>query len=100
VPEPAGIDVFGEARGRLGLAEDPPFLMAVTTTVLPAIAKIERLLKTEEAFDSLIGVLTGTLTSETKNTGVGTAVSLAHPELIDAVAVRVIHRLKELVPER
>ena len=69
------------------------------TTVLHAIAKIERLRKTDEAFDSLIDVLIATLTSETKNFGAGTGVSLAHSELIDAVAVRVIHRLKELIPE-
>jgi hypothetical protein len=59
------------------------------TTVLHAIAKIERL-----------RVLMATLTSETKNFGSGTGASLAHSELIDAVAVRVIHRLKELMPER
>ena len=41
-----------------------------------------------------------TLTSETKNFGAGTGVSLVPSELIDAVAVRVIHRLKELIPER
>jgi hypothetical protein len=32
--------------------------------------------------------------------GAGTGVALAHSELIDAIAVRVIHRLKELIPER
>ena len=40
-------------------------------------------------------VLMATLTSETKNFGSGTGASLAHSELIDAVAVRVIHRLHE-----
>jgi hypothetical protein len=70
------------------------------TTVLHAIAKIERLRKTDETFDSLIDVLAALLTSETKNFEAGTGVSLAHCELIDAVAVRVIHRLKELMPER
>ena len=70
------------------------------TTVLHAIAKIERLRKTDEAFDSLIDVLMATLTAETKNSGAGSGVPLAHSELIDAVAVRVIHRLKELIPER
>ena len=69
------------------------------TTVLHAIAKIERLRKTDEAFDSLIDVLTATLTSETKNFE-GTGVSLADSELIDAIAVRILHRLKELIPER
>jgi hypothetical protein len=69
------------------------------TTVLHAIAKIERLRKTDEAFDSLIDVLMATLASETKNLGAGPSVSLTHSELIDAVAVRVIHRLKELIPE-
>jgi hypothetical protein len=70
------------------------------TTVLHAIAKIERLRKTDEAFDSLIDVLMATLISETENFGAGTGVALAHSELIDAIAVRVIHRLKELIPER
>ena len=42
------------------------------TTVLHAIAKIERLRQTDEAFDSLIDVLMATLTSETKNFGAGT----------------------------
>ena len=70
------------------------------TTVLYAIAKIERLRKTDEAFDSLIDVLMATLTSETKSFGDGTGVSLTHSELIDAVAMRVIYRLKELIPER
>jgi hypothetical protein len=70
------------------------------TTVLHAIARVERLRETDEAFDSLIDVLTATLTSEAKNRGAGTSVSLAHSELIDAVAMRVIHRLKELIPER
>jgi hypothetical protein len=70
------------------------------TTVLHAIAKIERLRKTDEAFDSLIDVLIATLTSETKNFGAGTGVSLADSKLIDAVAMRVIHRLKELIPGR
>jgi hypothetical protein len=69
------------------------------TTVLYAIAKIERLRKTDEAFDSLIDVLMATLTSETKNFGTGTGVSLVQSEVIDAVAVRVIHRLKELIQE-
>jgi len=70
------------------------------TTVLHALAKVERMRKTDEAFDSLIRVLMATLTSETKSFGDGTDVSLTHSELIDAVAVRVIHRLKELIPER
>jgi hypothetical protein len=70
------------------------------TTVLHAITKVERLRETDEAFDALIDVLTATLTSETKNFGAGAGVSLAHSELIDAVAVRVIHRLKELIPKR
>src|SRR5438270_5570888 len=60
------------------------------TTVLHAIAKVERRRKTDEAFDSLIDVLIATVTSETKNFGAGTGVSLTHSELIDAVAGRVI----------
>jgi hypothetical protein len=70
------------------------------TTVLHAITKIERLRKTEETFDSLIDVLAALLTSEKKNFEAGTGVSLTHSELIYALAVRVIHRLKELIPER
>lgn len=70
------------------------------TTVLHAVAKVERMRKIDEAFDSLIDVLMATLTSETKSFGAGTGVSLAHSELIDAVAMRVIHRLKELIPGR
>jgi hypothetical protein len=70
------------------------------TTVLHAVAKVERMRKIDEAFNSLIDVLMATLKSETKNLGAGTGVSLTHSVLIDAVAVRVIHRLKELTPER
>jgi len=70
------------------------------TTVLHAIAKMERLRKTDEAWDSLIDVLTATLTSGTTNCRTGRGVSSAHSELIDAVATRVIHRLTELIPER
>jgi chromosomal replication initiator protein len=44
------------------------------TTVLQAITKIERLRETDEAFDSLIDVLTATLTSGATNCGTGTGV--------------------------
>ena len=70
------------------------------TTVLHAVAKVERMRKIDDVFDSLIDVLVATLTSETKNLGAASGVSLQHSELIDAVAARVIHRLKELMPER
>jgi len=66
------------------------------TTVLHAIAKIERLRKADEAFDSFLDILTETLRSESKNSGPATSVSLAHSELIDAVVLRVIQHLKEL----
>jgi len=65
------------------------------TTVLHAVEKIERLRKTDETINSLLDVLTATLASEGKPSLVS-ASSSAHSELIDAVAVRVIQRLKEL----
>jgi Bacterial dnaA protein helix-turn-helix len=66
------------------------------TTVLHAIAKIEKLRKSDEAFDALIDVLTAALTSEPQNCGSGTGASLAHSKFVDAVASRVIQRLKEV----
>jgi len=65
------------------------------TTVLHAVEKIERLRKTDEAFDALLDVLTAALACEGKPSGVS-ATSSAHSELIDAVALRVIQHLKEL----
>src|SRR5690242_18085672 len=52
--------------------------------------------KLMEAFDSLIDILTNTLTSESNTIGAPRSVSLAHGGLIDAVALRVIQHLKEL----
>src|ERR1700761_4023464 len=46
------------------------------TTVLHAIAKIERLRKADEAFDSFLDILTETLRSESKNSGPATSISL------------------------
>jgi Bacterial dnaA protein helix-turn-helix len=66
------------------------------TTVLHAIAKVERLRKTDETFDSLLDILTDTLAATSNNCGLATRASPAHSELIDAVALRVIDRLKEL----
>jgi hypothetical protein len=66
------------------------------TAVLHAIAKIERLRKADEAFDSFLDILTETITSESNTLGASTSVSLAHVEVIDAVALRVIQHLKEL----
>lgn len=64
------------------------------TTVLHAVAKIERLRKTDEAFDAMLDLLTATLISEKYESN--KLASSAHPELIDAVASRVIQRLKEM----
>jgi hypothetical protein len=66
------------------------------TTVLHALAKIERLRKTDEAFDSLLDVLTDTLAATSNNCGLANGASLAHSDLIDAVALRVIDRLNAL----
>ena len=65
------------------------------TTVLHAVEKIERLRNTDEAIDSLLDVLTATLASQGTPSLVS-ATSSAHSGLIDAVALRVIQRLKEL----
>jgi len=65
------------------------------TTVLHAVAKIETLRKTDAAFDSLLDILTAALASKGKRYGTDESVSSAHSELIDAVALRVIQRLKE-----
>lgn len=67
------------------------------TTVLHGIGKIERLRKTDDAFDALMDVLAATLASEGNR---GPAVCVAHSELIDAVALRVIQRLKEQPVDR
>ena len=64
------------------------------TTVLHAVEKIERLRKADEAFDALLDVLTATLTSEGKRHGTDKIVSSAHSELLDAIASRVIQRLR------
>jgi len=66
------------------------------TTVLYAIRKIEKLRKTDQTFDALLDVLTAALLSEGRMYEAGKAVSPAHTELIDAIAERVIHRLKEM----
>jgi hypothetical protein len=65
------------------------------TTVLHAITKIETLRKTDEAFDSLLDVLTATIASDGNGHGTDKIISPAHCDLIDAVASRVIQRLKE-----
>jgi hypothetical protein len=58
------------------------------TTVLHAIAKIARLRKADQAFDSLLDVLTAALLSEGKMCEADKTVSSAHIELIGAVAER------------
>jgi hypothetical protein len=63
------------------------------TTVLHAVSKIERLRHTDEQLDTLIDVLTATLTSETRNAASSDGNSPSRSELIEAVASRVIERL-------
>lgn len=70
------------------------------TTVLHAIAKIERLRKADEAFDSLLDILTDILTSEPNTLGTPTSVSPAHLELMEAVALRVIQHFERTANER
>src|SRR5262249_49482158 len=65
------------------------------TTVLHAIAKIERLRKTDGAFDSLVDVLTDTLAANSSNSPGMNGSSLAHSEQIDANALRMNDRLSE-----
>src|SRR5262249_15950720 len=57
------------------------------TTVLHAVEKIEKLRKTDEAFDALLDVLTPTLASEGKQS-IASAISSAHSKRIEAVATR------------
>jgi hypothetical protein len=63
---------------------------------LHAIAKIEKLRKTDQTFDTVLDVLTAALVAEGKMCEADKTVSSAPIELIDAVAQRVIHRLKEM----
>jgi hypothetical protein len=87
VPEPAGVDVSGEARGWLESSEHRPFYHGRHhTTVLDSIKKVERLRKTNEAFDALRDVLTATLMSE--KYGTNKTVSSARSDLIEAVALK------------
>ena len=68
------------------------------TTVLHAIEKIENLRRTDEAVDALIDVLTAALSPESMTT-CETPKPVGPPSrslLIEAVASRVIDRLKEL----
>jgi len=66
------------------------------TTVLHAVRKIERLRQGDEALDALLDVLTATLCAEAKNPGSTRMKSLTRSELIDAVAFRVMERMREL----
>src|SRR6185503_19656864 len=66
------------------------------TTVLHSVEKIEKLRNADQAFDALLDVLTAALLSERKMCEADKTVWSAHIELIDAVAARVIHRLKEM----
>jgi hypothetical protein len=54
----------------------------------------------DEAFDSLIDILTVTLASEVKKCGAATEASPARSDLIGRIALRVIERLKELITRR
>jgi hypothetical protein len=66
------------------------------TTVLHAITKVETLRKTDDAFGALLEVLTATIASEVKKHGTDKIASKAHRDLIDAVASRVVQRLKQM----
>ena len=66
------------------------------TTVLHAIEKIERLRRTDEAVDALVDVLTAALSPESTCEAPKPAAPLSRSLLIEAVASRVIDRLKEL----
>ena len=65
------------------------------TTVLHAIAKVARLRRSDEALDTLLDVLTATLMSESNTVRAENDRSLSRSELIDAIALRVIERLKQ-----
>jgi hypothetical protein len=64
------------------------------TTVLHAVAKVERLRRADETFDALIDVLTAALTSEVRKSR--PLSRLSRCEFIDAVALRVIEHLRSL----
>jgi len=66
------------------------------TTVLHAIKKVERLRKTDEAFDSLLDILTRTLTADASNYSPDVGISLKHPGRSGGVELRSSSILKEL----
>jgi chromosomal replication initiation ATPase DnaA len=64
VLEPASVDLSGKACWRLESSEIGRFYNGRHhTTVLHAIAKIEKLRKTDQAFDAFLDVLTAALAS-------------------------------------
>ena len=69
------------------------------TTVLHAVAKIERLRRKDEALDALLDVLASTLNSERAPDEWLRPHPISRSELVDAIASRVIERLTELQAE-
>jgi hypothetical protein len=69
------------------------------TTVLHAIAKIERLRKRDEALDALLDVLASTLNSERAPDESRRSNPITRSELVDAIASRVIERMTEFPAE-
>jgi hypothetical protein len=69
------------------------------TTVLHAVARIERLRRADEALDALLDVLASTLNSERAPDESLRPHSISRSELVDAIASRVIERMTELPAE-
>jgi len=69
------------------------------TTVLHAVAKIERLRRTDEALDALLDVLASTLNSERAPDESLRLNSISRSEIVDAIASRVIERMTGLPGE-
>jgi len=69
------------------------------TTVLHAVAKIERLRKRDEALDALLDVLASTLNSERAPDESLRPNPISRSELVDAIASRVIERMTKLPAE-
>jgi hypothetical protein len=69
------------------------------TTVLHAVAKIERLRKKDEALDALLDILASTLNSERLPSESLRPNPISRSELVDAIASRVIERMTELPTE-
>jgi hypothetical protein len=68
------------------------------STVLHAIAKVERLRKTDESIEALLEVLTVAVSPKVDKGAPECFVSRDHAVLIDGLAARVIERVLELAP--